>query len=89
MKIINSIKDTLVGSFKVQSTSAELTIADKIALKNIIEIAKERIWLADPIDTLEYDTENFGDRLSEETLKRMKSSITMVEAYLLKNSTKE
>tara|TARA_B110000305_G_C19356366_1_gene597023 strand:- start:286 stop:555 length:270 start_codon:yes stop_codon:yes gene_type:complete len=89
MKIINSIKDTLVGSFKVQSTSVELTIADKIALKNIIEIAKERIWLADPIDTLEYDTENFGDRLSEETLKRMKSSITMVEAYLLKNSTKE
>lgn len=89
MKIINSIKDTLVGSFKVQSTSVELTIADKIALKNIIEIAKERIWLADPIDTLEYDTENFGDRLSEETLKRMKSSITMMEAYLLKNSTKE
>ena len=89
MKIINSIKDTLVGSFKVQSTSVELTIADKIALKNIIEIAKERIWLADPIDTLEYDTENFGDRLSEETLNRMKSSITMMEAYLLKNSTKE
>jgi hypothetical protein len=89
MKIISNIKDTLVGSFKVQPTTAGLTLADEIALKNIIEIAKERIWLADPIDTLEYDTENFDDRLSEETLKRMKSSITMMEVYLLKNSTKE
>ena len=89
MKIINNIKDTLVGSFKVQPSSAELTIADEVALKNIIEIAKERIWLADPIDTLEYDNDLFDDHLSAETIKRIKSSINVMETYLTKNSTKE
>jgi hypothetical protein len=89
MKIINSIKDTLVGSFKVQPSTAELTIADEVALKNIIEIAKERIWLADPIDTLEYDNDLFDDHLSAETIKRIKSSINVMETYLTKNSTKE
>jgi hypothetical protein len=89
MKIINNIKDTLVGSFKVQPSTATLTIADEVALKNIIEIAKERIWLADPIDTLEYDNDLFDDHLSAETVKRIKSSINVLEAYLLKNSTKE
>lgn len=89
MKIISNIKDTLVGSFKVQQATTELTIADEIALKNIIEIAKERIWLADPIDTAEYDDDLFDDHLSAETIKRIKSSINVMEAYLLKNSTKE
>jgi hypothetical protein len=89
MKIISNIKDTLVGSFKVQPATTELTIADEVALKNIIEIAKERIWLADPIDTLEYDNDLFDDHLSAETIKRIKSSINVMEAYLLKNSTKE
>ena len=78
MKIINNIKDTLVGSFKVQPSSVELTIADEVALKNIIEIAKERIWLADPIDTLEYDNDLFDDHLSAETIKRIKSSINVM-----------
>ena len=89
MKIISDIKDTLVGSFKVQSATTELTIADEIALKNIIEIAKERIWLADPINTVEYDDDLFDDHLSAETIKRIKSSINVMETYLLKNSTKE
>jgi len=89
MKIINNIKDTLVGSFKVQPSSAKLTVADEIALKNIIEIAKERIWLADPIDTVDYDDDLFDDHLSVETIKRIKSSIKVMEVYLLKNSTKE
>ena len=89
MKIINSIKDTLVGSFKVQPSTAELTIADEVALKNIIEIAKERIWLADPIDTLEYDNDLFDDHLSAQTIKRINSSINVMETYLTKNSTKE
>jgi hypothetical protein len=89
MKIINNIKDTLVGSFKVQPTSIELTIADEVALKNIIEIAKERIWLADPINTIEYDDDLFDDHLSVETIKRIKSSIDVMEKYLTKNSTKE
>jgi hypothetical protein len=89
MKIINNIKDTLVGSFRVQPTSVELTIADEVALKNIIEIAKERIWLADPINTIEYDDDLFDDHLSAETVKRIKSSINVMETYLTKNSTKE
>ena len=89
MKIISNIKDTLVGSFKVQPSSAELTVADEIALKNIIEIAKERIWLVDPINTMEYNDDLFDDHLSVETIKRIKSSINVMETYLLKNSTKE
>jgi hypothetical protein len=89
MKIISNIKDTLVGSFKVQPTTTKLTIADEIALKNIIEIAKERIWLVDPINTIEYDADLFDDHLSVETIKRIKSSINVMETYLLENSTKE
>ena len=89
MKIISNIKDTLVGSFTIQPATPELTIADEIALKNIIEIAKERIWLDDPINTLEYDNDLFDDHLSAETIKRIKSSINVMETYLLKNSTKE
>lgn len=89
MKIISNIKDTLVGSFRTQLPTTELTIADEVALKNIIEIAKERIWLVDPIDTMEYDDDLFDDHLSAETIKRIKSSINLMEAYLLKNSTKE
>lgn len=88
MKIISNIKDTLVGSFKVQPAPAELTIADEVALKNIIEIAKERIWLADPINALDYDDISFDDHLSEETVVRIKTSIVLMENYLLKNSTK-
>lgn len=89
MKIISNIKDTLVGSFTIQPVTPELTVADEIALKNIIEIAKERIWLTDPINTMEYDDDLFDDHLSTETIKRMKSSINVMETYLLKNSTKE
>ncbi|RPG63830.1 MAG: hypothetical protein CBC02_009770 [Flavobacteriaceae bacterium TMED42] len=89
MKIISNIKDTLVGSFTMQPATPELTIADEVALKNIIEIAKERIWLADPINTVEYDDDKFDDHLSAETIKRIKSSINVMETYLLKNSTKE
>jgi hypothetical protein len=89
MKIINDIKETLVGPFTIQPATPELTIADEIALKNIIEIAKERIWLNDPINTIEYDNDMFDDHLSAETIKRIKSSINVMETYLLKNSTKE
>lgn len=89
MKIISNIKDTLVSSFKVKPISSGLTIADEIALKNIIEIAKERIWLADPINTIEYDDDLFDDHLSTETVKRIKSSINVMETYLTENSTKE
>ena len=89
MKIISNIKDTLVGSFTIQPATPELTIADEVALKNIIEIAKERIWLADPINTIEYDNDLFDDHLSTETIKRIKSSINAMETYLTKNSTKK
>lgn len=89
MKIISNIKDTLVGSFKVQPATTKLTIADEIALKNIIEIAKERIWLADPINAVEYNDDEFDDHLPAETIKRIKSSINLMEKYLTKNSTKE
>ena len=89
MKIISNIKDTLVSSFKVQPSTDKLTIADEIALKNIIEIAKERIWLYDPIDTVEYDDDLFDEHLSSETIKRIKSSINVMEMYLTKNSTNE
>ena len=89
MKIISNIKDTLVGSFKVQPATTKLTSADEIALKNIIEIAKERIWLVDPINAVEYNDDEFDDHLSTETIKRIKSSINLMEKYLTKNSTKE
>jgi len=88
MELINNMKRLLSGS-DVYDESEKLTPQDQVALKNIIQIAKERIWIADPINASEYDDDYFDDYLSEDTLKKMKCSINLMEAYLLKNSTKE
>ena len=88
MKIINNIRDTLAESFRIKTNIDELAIADEVALKNIIELAKERIWLADPINAMEYDDVSFEEHLSAETVDRIKTSIKRMETYLTNNSTK-
>lgn len=88
MELINNMKRLLSGS-DVSHEHEKLTPQDQVALKNIIQIAKERIWIADPINASEYDDDYFDEYLSEDTLKKMKCSINLMEAYLLKNSTKE
>ena len=125
MELINNMKRLLSGS-DVYDESEKLTPQDQVALKNIIQIAKERIWIADPINASEYDDDYFSyyEKLTNQisnsmemtggrsltvkekiakdyltfiklinaqyaSLKKMKCSINLMEAYLLKNSTKE
>lgn len=83
MNMISNIKEAF--SFKM-TNSSELTHSEKVALKNIIELAKERIWLADPLSAMEYDDGAFDDHLSEETRARIKTSIKLMETYLTNNS---
>ena len=71
--------------------STSLGHTEEIALKNIIEVAKERIWLADPNSAMEYNNyhgEKFTSELDTETIERIKSSIKSMDSYLLKNSSK-
>ena len=86
MKLLNNMKRLLSESFTSEDDN-KLTTAHEVALKNIIEIAKERIWLADPINTTEFDIDAFDEYLSDETIKRIKSSIKLMENYLANNST--
>jgi len=89
MKLVSSINDWL--DFRLRSSS-ELGINEEVALKNIIEVAKERVWLADPTTAMEYNDyhqDAFSEDLTTETIDRIKSSIKLMDSYLLKNSSKK
>jgi hypothetical protein len=89
MKLVSSIKDWLDPHI---SSPSELGVNEEVALKNIIEVAKERVWLADPTSAIEYNDYHqgsFSADLTTETVDRIKSSIKLMDSYLLKNSSKK
>ena len=45
---------------------------------------KERIWLDDPINTQEYNSENFEESLGIDAVQNIKKSISVAEAYICK-----
>lgn len=58
---------------------------EKVALSNIILVAKERLWVADAFEAMEYDTNQFSEQISEESIRNIKQSIKVMESYLEKN----
>ena len=50
----------------------------------MVAVAKERIWLADPIHADEYDTFNFDEEISSETIEKIKKSVKIAESLLEK-----
>tara|TARA_B100001093_G_C26038876_1_gene681352 strand:- start:140 stop:409 length:270 start_codon:yes stop_codon:yes gene_type:complete len=89
MNIINEIKTKMAEAITIPSDERSLTLSEKIALKNIIEIAKERLWLHDSFSAVDYDYSKFETDLDDTTIDSIKNSIKLMETYLLKNSLNE
>ena len=53
----------------------------KVALKNIIEAARERVWLAEPL-TPRLKTDGFTHDLPPETVSTLVDSANILESYL-------
>ena len=74
-------------------TSSFITIDEKLhkhealAIKNLVEVAKERIWIADQLDATEYDTIKFDEHLSTEEVHVIKQSIRVLENLLSKTNS--
>lgn len=83
MSILTNSLGYLIRSFKLPE-DPKLSKMEEAALNNIISVAKERIWLDDPINTQEYDSENFEESLGIDAVQNIKKSISVVEAYICK-----
>lgn len=81
MSILTNSLGYLIQSFKLPE-HPKLSKIEEAALKNIISVAKERIWLDDPINTQEYNSENFEESLGIDAIKNIKKSISVAEAYI-------
>tara|TARA_B100002019_G_scaffold259009_1_gene244076 strand:- start:769 stop:1017 length:249 start_codon:yes stop_codon:yes gene_type:complete len=74
-------------------TSSLITIDGKLhkhetlAIKNLVEVAKERIWIADQLDATEYDTIKFNEHLSVDEVHVIKQSIRVLENLLSKTNS--
>ena len=52
-----------------------------------MEVAKERIWIADQLDATEYDTIKFNEHLSVDEVHVIKQSIRVLENLLSKTNS--
>jgi hypothetical protein len=77
--IINSISDMLV------SEDSKIMKHEIVAMSNVVSVAKERIWIADSMEALDYDTNNFSEEVPVETIKTIKQSIMVIEKFLDKH----
>ncbi len=69
-----------------QADTPRLLRHEQIALSNVLTVAKERLWVADGFEALEYDTGNFSEEISAESIHNIKQSIKVMDSYLEKNS---
>ena len=56
-----------------------------VAMSNVVSVAKERIWLTDSLEAMDYDTNNFCEEVPIETIKTIKQSIMVMEKFLDKH----
>lgn len=83
-RVVKDIFNSLTDIFQSENKSV-LMKHEAVALSNLVSIAKERLWIADSLDTLEYDTTNFTEDLSDDTRNKIKQSIKVMETFLEKN----
>jgi len=67
----------------------EPTNSEKIAIANLVSIAKERIWIADPLSCGEYKTENFETEVDNQTIEQIKKSVCVVQNFLDKHENED
>ena len=80
-KLLNYLKSELSSD-----ESSDLTIQQKVALKNIIEAARERVWISDPFHVGLSSDSNFANELSSETQDTIIESANVLERYLHKHT---
>lgn len=83
MNILNKLQNNLLNSF-TSDDGKTINVHEETAIKNLVAVAKERIWLADPIHADEYDTFNFDEEISSETIEKIKKSVKIAESLLEK-----
>lgn len=83
MSILTNSLGYLIRSFKLPE-DPKLSKMEEAALNNIISVAKERIWLDDPLNSQEYDSDNFDEKLGLDSVENIKRSISVAEAYICK-----
>ena len=88
MSILTNSLGYLIRSFKLPE-DPKLSKMEEAALNNIITVAKERIWLDDPLNSQEYDSDNFDEKLGLDSVENIKRSISVAEAYICKYKTSE
>ena len=88
MSILTNSLGHLIRSFKLPE-DPKLSKMEEAALNNIITVAKERIWLDDPLNSQEYDSDNFDEKLGLDSVENIKRSISVAEAYICKYKTSE
>ena len=81
---MKEILSSISGIFQTQES--KLMRHERVALSNIILVAKERLWLADSFDAIEYDTEEFSEEISIDSINNIKQSIKVAESYLEKHN---
>ena len=84
MKIITEIQRCFVKSFTNEKD--KLKYNEETALRNLVSIAKERIWLADPIYANRFNTDDFDEDITQDVVNKIGQSIEIVENYIEKNS---
>lgn len=86
MNILTNIMRYLGASFKLPE-DPKLSRTEEAALNNIISVAKERIWLDDPLNAQEYNSDNFDESLGMDSVENIKKSISVAESYICKYKT--
>ena len=86
MKIITEIQRCFVKSFTNEKD--KLKYNEETALRNLVSIAKERIWLADPIYANRFNTDDFDEDITQDVVNKIGQSIEIVENYIEKKFLK-
>jgi hypothetical protein len=79
---MKTILESIASSFS--SNDGKIHRHELLAIKNLVEVAKERIWVADQIDATEYNTINFDEELTFDQVNVIKQSIRVLENLLEK-----
>ena len=83
---MKTILESIASSFSIEFENEKLHKHEILAVKNLVEVAKERIWVADHTDASEYNSLKFDEFLSIEQVNVIKQSITVLENLLKKRS---
>lgn len=83
---MKTILESIASSFSIEFENEKLHKHEILAVKNLVEVAKERIWIADHADASEFDSFNFDEQLSIDEVNVIKQSITVLENLLKKRS---